>query len=120
MGHSSRSIIVRLKADFHPLNGQTACQYKALTTACHRAGVRYNHAQTTQSARTTEETVPPRKGAHRLMDKIICGTGAQCEQTCPVMRVGRICPPLPEFIDELAGIYVTDPASDPQLEIQPA
>ena len=53
------------------------------------------------------------------MVTIICGTGAQCEQTCPIMRVGRICPPLPEFIDELAGIYVSDPAADPQLEIQP-
>lgn len=31
----------------------------------------------------------------------VCGTGAQCEQTCPVMKMGRICPPLEQFLEEV-------------------
>ena len=50
---------------------------------------------------------------------VVCGAGLQCEQTCPVMRMGRICPTLPEFIDELACVF--SPGSEaPQLEPQPA
>jgi hypothetical protein len=46
---------------------------------------------------------------------VVCGAGKPCEQTCPVMRMGRICPDLPEFIDELAGLF-TPGLEAPQLE----
>jgi hypothetical protein len=35
------------------------------------------------------------------MEKV-CGSGAQCENTCPVMSMGRICPDLPTFLEEVA------------------
>ena len=31
---------------------------------------------------------------------IICGTGAQCEDTCPVMRMGRVCPDVLDAVEE--------------------
>jgi hypothetical protein len=31
----------------------------------------------------------------------ICGTGDMCENTCPVMSMGRICPDLPTFLNEV-------------------
>lgn len=31
----------------------------------------------------------------------VCGTGEQCERTCPVMKMGRLCPDLPEFLEEV-------------------
>lgn len=54
-------------------------------------------------------------------DGQVCGTGAQCEDTCPVMRLGRLCPTLPEFLDELANLYAaTPPQEAQQLAPQPA
>lgn len=44
----------------------------------------------------------------------ICGTGNQCEETCPVMRLGRVCPTPAEFIDELLAMSET-PEGSPQL-----
>ena len=38
----------------------------------------------------------------------ICGAGAQCENTCPVMRMGRICPDLPTFLEEFRAIVAAD------------
>lgn len=49
---------------------------------------------------------------------IVCGKGAACENTCPVMRMGRICPDLPEFLDELAAL-MAEPNEAPQPEPQP-
>lgn len=49
-------------------------------------------------------------------DGQVCGTGQACEDTCPVMRLGRLCPTLPEFLDELAAMSV----EAPQLAPQPA
>ena len=34
------------------------------------------------------------------MDKV-CGSGDECENTCPVMLMGRICPTPAEFVNEL-------------------
>jgi hypothetical protein len=44
-------------------------------------------------------------------EKLVCGKGAACEQTCPVMSMGRICPTVEEFMEELAGMC---------SEVQPA
>lgn len=40
----------------------------------------------------------------------ICGTGAACEQYCPVMRIGRSCPNAQDIINEWleAGINPFD------------
>jgi len=35
------------------------------------------------------------------MHDTICGTGQPCERTCPVMRLGRICPDVPTFLEEV-------------------
>ncbi|SFR75830.1 hypothetical protein SAMN05428970_1976 [Agromyces sp. CF514] len=32
---------------------------------------------------------------------IVCGNGAACEKTCPVMRMGRICPEPAELVKEV-------------------
>ena len=37
-------------------------------------------------------------------DTIICGTGRACEQTCPIMKAGRICPPVADMLKELAAV----------------
>lgn len=39
-----------------------------------------------------------------MSDIIICGTGAECEETCPVMRMNRICPPVSEMLIEMRDI----------------
>lgn len=51
-----------------------------------------------------------------MSDGQVCGVGAACENTCPVMRFGRICPTLPEFIQEVTAMTV----EAPQLAPQPA
>lgn len=40
----------------------------------------------------------------------ICGSGAACERTCPVMKLGRVCPTVTEFMDEIAACGI-DPAT---------
>jgi hypothetical protein len=30
----------------------------------------------------------------------ICGAGDRCEDTCPVMRMGRICPDVLDAVEE--------------------
>ena len=44
-------------------------------------------------------------------EPLVCGKGAACEQYCPVMSMGRICPTPAEFAEELAELC---------SEIQPA
>lgn len=39
----------------------------------------------------------------------ICGTGQPCERTCPVMRLGRVCPDLPTFLEEVRAVLAADP-----------
>ena len=53
-----------------------------------------------------------------MVDKV-CGAGEMCERTCPVMKMGRICPDLPTFLDELAALMAAGEES-PQLCAQPA
>lgn len=45
----------------------------------------------------------------------MCGTGRDCEQHCPIMRIGRECPALPNFIDELLAATAEDPQPAFQL-----
>ena len=52
-------------------------------------------------------------------DEITCGAGLPCERTCPVMSMGRICPTLPEFIDELAAL-LTPVVEAPRTCLAPA
>lgn len=49
----------------------------------------------------------------------VCGTGAQCEVTCPVMRLGRDCPTLPAFLEEVAAL-IAECGGSPELVAQPA
>lgn len=49
---------------------------------------------------------------------LVCGKGAACEAACPVMLIGRMCPDLPTFLDEVAAL-MTDASATPQLEPQP-
>jgi hypothetical protein len=49
----------------------------------------------------------------------VCGLGTQCERTCPVKLIGRICPDLPTFLEELRILSVEGEAF-PQLDPQPA
>ena len=51
------------------------------------------------------------------MDKV-CGSGAQCENTCPVMLMGRICPDLPTFLNEV--LCLTAEASEEAPQLVPA
>lgn len=37
----------------------------------------------------------------------ICGSGLACEEYCPVMSMGRICPSVTEFLDEVAAMGLT-------------
>jgi hypothetical protein len=52
----------------------------------------------------------------------ICGTGRPCERTCPVMRIGRICPDVPTYLEEVRAILaaetVTELEGSPQLAPQ--
>jgi len=38
--------------------------------------------------------------------RTVCGSGLQCESKCQVMMLGRLCPTVDEFLDEMisAGI----------------
>ena len=47
----------------------------------------------------------------------VCGKGAACEATCPVMLIGRLCPDLPTFLDELTAL--AQPEESPQLVPEP-
>lgn len=40
-----------------------------------------------------------------------CGTGRDCEQTCPVMRLGRVCPDWATFLEEMAALRTQEEAS---------
>ncbi len=46
---------------------------------------------------------------------VICGTGRACERACPVAEVGRYCPEVVEFIDELRerGLTLADVGANP-------
>ena len=44
----------------------------------------------------------------------ICGTGAVCEQVCPIMSAGRDCPDLFTFIGELNAVCEGSPELAPQ------
>ena len=48
----------------------------------------------------------------------ICGTGEMCENTCPVMEMGRICPPFATFMEELRILMPLSEVA-PQPEPQP-
>lgn len=48
------------------------------------------------------------------MDKV-CGSGAQCENTCPVMLMGRICPDLPTFLEEVRCLMTESSEEAPQI-----
>ena len=48
------------------------------------------------------------------MDKV-CGSGAQCENTCPVMLMGRICPDLPTFLEEVRCLIAESSEEAPQI-----
>jgi hypothetical protein len=39
-----------------------------------------------------------------MLDVRICGNGAECENICPVMRAGRICPPVTQLLEELTEL----------------
>lgn len=41
-----------------------------------------------------------------MSNPVICGGGLACERTCPVYRPGRLCPTLPEWLDELVQLDV--------------
>jgi hypothetical protein len=45
-----------------------------------------------------------------MYDGTICGGGLPCERTCPVMRLGRICPDVPTFLEEVREILAADNA----------
>ena len=47
------------------------------------------------------------------MEKV-CGSGAQCENTCPVMSMGRICPDLPTFLVEVRALMAAENEEVPQ------
>jgi hypothetical protein len=51
-----------------------------------------------------------------MYDEMICGTGRPCEQFCPVMALGRTCPGLTDFLDEITGPNALVPSCAPQLE----
>jgi len=48
----------------------------------------------------------------------ICGTGDACENTCPVMSMGRICPDLPTFLEEVRALMAAGNEEVPQLAPQ--
>lgn len=50
---------------------------------------------------------------------LVCGAGAACEKTCPVMLMGRICPDVPTFLDEVAALMGVS-VEAPQLAPVPA
>lgn len=53
------------------------------------------------------------------MEKI-CGSGAQCEQTCPVMRMGRICPDYETFLQEVCVKFGIDVSGEEAAQLEPA
>ena len=40
--------------------------------------------------------------------RTVCGAGLECESKCPVMMLGRLCPTVDEFLDQMleAGLNV--------------
>ena len=38
---------------------------------------------------------------------MICGETTACQNHCPVMRLGRVCPTVPEFMDELEALRIS-------------
>lgn len=45
------------------------------------------------------------------MRGIVCGSGLLCERSCPVMAIGRECPPLLEFLREVEALSLQRGAS---------
>lgn len=54
--------------------------------------------------------VPRERGlVEQQEQRTVCGAGLECESKCPVMMLGRLCPSVDEFLDQMIMAGITAP-----------